>query len=318
MKRYLLIPATLGALAVGLLLTPRSSLPDFVVEFLPPANAEQTVDEASAHRAQSVTKHWPPITEKECKPTTNNGGTVTTKPQAPVHIQVQGVDGADISEYEGNVDFTKLAKQKKFVIMRFSHGGHADTNYATFWQQAQKTGIIKGAYVYLDPSDPMPFADQLKRFVNGVKLDKGDLPPILDAENPCLWIKLTPDQRLAYILKWANALEKVYGVKPIIYMNRSFTDRALAGSNIAVLKQYPLWLASYQQAVPSSIPDPWDSYIIWQYSEDAPLAGVSIPADADVAPGSLATLQSYTLQQPAGGDASVLSASDLDIGGLTN
>lgn len=300
MKRYLGISALLAA--IGVLLT--LSQPSGVT-----ANFDAQVAVARTH--SSAPPHWPPVTEEDCKPTPP-GPVIPHGPLPPVQIQVKGVPGADVSEYEGNIDWPALAKQKKFVIMRFAHGGHIDANFVSFWQSAKQVGVIKGAYVFLNPMDPTPFADQVKTFVNGVKLDKGDLPPILDLESPCLWIGMTPPQRLAYILKWANALEKVYGVKPILYMSRSFTDRVLTGANIAVLKQYPLWLASYREAVPSSIPDPWTSYIIWQYAEDAPIAGIASPADADVAPGSLATLKKYTLKHPAGGDASVLSASDLD------
>ena len=101
-------------------------------------------------------------------------------------------------------------------------------------------------------------------------------------------------------------------------MSPSFVDRALGGSTKAVvLKNYPLWIANYRVPKPT-IPAPWKSYIIWQYAEDANLPGVSIPADGDIAPGTLADLQKYTLSKDAGEDESILTAKDLDDEGLTS
>ena len=303
MRRILTGAALLGAALLALAAVSTSQPATPVTHAAPP------VAQAAAHRVA-------PVTEQECRAPQK---TPPTQPQKlpPVTIQVHGVQGADVSEYEGAIDWTKLSAQKEFVIMRFSHGAHLDTEFVNFFKSAKQTGVIRGVYHYVDPADPYPFADQLRRFVKGVKLEKGDLAPIIDLENPCLWVHLSDSDRMKYVMKWANALEKVYGVKPIVYLSPLFVDKALGGAtNADVLKNYPLWIANYRVVRPT-VPLPWTSYIMWQYGEDIPLAGVSIPADGDVAPGSLSDLQKYTLQQDAGGDDSVLTAQDLDDEGLT-
>jgi lysozyme len=265
--------------------------------------------------AAPATRHWPPVTDKECQ-APSPAPTSGPKPP-PVTITVTGIPGADVSSWEGQIDWVKLGASKQFVIMRHSHASHIDTQFPSYWRSAKQVGVIRGAYIYIDPLDPHPFADQLTNFVNGVRLEKGDLAPIIDLENPCLWVHMSVPDRLAYVLKWVHAFEKVYGVKPIIYMSASFVDKALGGAaNAAVLGQYPLWIAGYRVAQPL-IPLPWTEYLIWQYAEDATLPGVSMPADGDVAPVSLARLKKHTLRKPAGGNAKVLNKNDLDDGGLT-
>jgi len=111
--------------------------------------------------------------------------------------------------------------------------------------------------------------------------------------------------------------QKVYGAKPIIYMSPSFVDRALGGAaNATVLVQYPLWVVHFGVGSPT-VPLPWTSYIMWQYGADDPLASVSVPADGNVAPGTLDDLRKYTVKQAAGGDVSVLTKDDLNDERLT-
>jgi lysozyme len=294
MKRILVTAALLG----------------FIGGVLMPTAQAATNNPGAKPAVTTVQPHWPPVTEKECT-APQTSPTHGPKPPA-VPITVQGIPGADLSQYEGQVDWTKLAAGEKFVIVRFSHGAHIDTEYANYWPAAKKAGVIRGVYTYLDPLDAHPFADQVRAFVNGVKLGKGDLAPILDVENPCLYLHMTVAERIAFIQKWADVFEKVYGVKPILYMSPSFVDRALGGAaQAAALAQYPLWIANYHSAKPI-VPLPWTTYIIWQYAEDAPLPGVSIPADGDIAPGTIADLRKYTLRRKAGGNTRILSKHDLD------
>lgn len=236
--------------------------------------------------------------------------------KAPVAttIQVQGVLGADVSEYDDPIDWQKLALVKPFVIMRASHGLHHDVTFAAYWAEAKKLDLLVGAYHYVDPT--LPFADQLRYFVQTVKLQKGDLYPILDLEEPPLWKHMPPANRIKYILKWAQALEHIYGVKPIIYLSPSFVQDIIGIKEADALKDYPLWVAHYNIPFPW-VPIPWTKFIMWQYSETGACPGIKGPCDLDVAPGTMADLQRFTMDHDAGGDASLLTAADLDDGGLT-
>lgn len=235
------------------------------------------------------------------------------KPAVPA-IQVQGVPGADVSEYEPGVNWVEFAKEKRFVLMRVSHGLHRDITFLDYWKSAKDNGIIRGAYHYVDPKDP--YEPQLRYFVKTLKLEKGDLPPILDLENPSLWAHMKQGNRIRYVLKWIRALERAYGCKPVIYLSPNFPGQVLGAQESQLLKDYPLWIANYHVPTPT-IPSPWTSYIMWQYTPSGTCPGVSIKCDLDVAPGALPELLRYTVTQAAGGDDSVLTANDLDDEGFS-
>jgi lysozyme len=222
--------------------------------------------------------------------------------------------GADVSEYEDTIDFGKMATEKQFVFIRASHGLHHDATYLDNWSEAKKYGIVRGAYHYIDPTED--YASQVRYFVKTVKLEKGDFYPVLDLENPPLWAHIKQADRIKYVLKWVHVLERVYGVKPIIYMSPSFVDKVLGVQEAEALKHYPLWVAHYRVAYPW-IPAPWNSYIIWQYSEHGKCQGVASDCDTDVAPGTLADLQVYTMSTAAGGNERLLAPDDLDDGGIS-
>ena len=128
---------------------------------------------------------------------------------------MKGVYGADVSEYEGKIDWAKLTAQKKFVIIRYSHGAHIDSEFATFWPAAKQTGVMRGAYHYLDPSSSYPFASQVRNFVKNVRLEKGEMPPVLDLEKLYLLVGSYDGGRSAEVCAQVGGClsEKVYGVR---------------------------------------------------------------------------------------------------------
>jgi GH25 family lysozyme M1 (1,4-beta-N-acetylmuramidase) len=229
-------------------------------------------------------------------------------------IQVQGVPGADISEYDDPLDLPQLALVKQFIILRASHGLHHDAIYTAMYAQGKQLGVVVGAYHFVVPTED--FAEQLRYFVKTVRLQKGDLYPILDLEKPESWKNMPQPDRIKYILKWAHALEHIYGVKPIIYLSPSFVQDVIGLQEALALKDYPLWVAHYNVAYPW-VPVPWTSFIIWQWVDKGTCPGIKGPCDEDVAPGTLADLKKFTMDHDAGGDDTLLTAADLDDGGLT-
>jgi lysozyme len=239
-----------------------------------------------------------------------------TSPAAtgPVVIAVQGLPGCDVSEYEGTIDWAKLAADKKFCFIRALHGLHRDATFGVNWSEAARVSVMRGAYVYLDPT--LPYAPQVRAFVQMVHVEKGDFAPVLDLEDPKIWSHLKQPDRIKYVLKWAKVIEHVYGVKPIIYLSPLFVPNVLGTQYAQQLAGYPLWIANYHVSKPT-VPLPWTDYIIWQYAEDGTCIGVTGPCDLDIAPGGAAALSAFTVKQAAGGDDSVLTADDLNDGGLT-
>lgn len=75
-------------------------------------------------------------------------------------------------------------------------------------------------------------------FINSVKLDSGDLPPVLDIEK-----RGKDENQLRRDLKlWLDKIEQHYKVKPILYTSYKFKTRYL---NDSVFNSYPYWIAHY-------------------------------------------------------------------------
>src|SRR5262249_22026649 len=160
------------------------------------------------------------------------------------------------------IDWARLAADKKFVFIRASHGLHRDATFAANWAAARTSGVTRGAYVYVDPTQP--YAAHLRYFVQMVRLDTGDFAPVIDVEDPIIWSHLKQADRIKYVLRWAKAIEHVYGVKLIIYLSPSFVSNVLGTQYAQQLAGYPLWIANYHVSKPT-VPLPWTDYIIWQY-----------------------------------------------------
>ncbi len=204
----------------------------------------------------------------------------------PVNFKVHGID---VSHHQGTINWEAVKateKQKypiRFAFMKATEGGdYKDRRFAENFRQAREVGLIRGAYHFYNPnSDPIRQADF---FISQVKLEKGDLAPVLDIERkPRDKAKLQAD-----LVKFLNRLEQHYGVKPIIYTSYKYRARYLDAPEFA---KYPLWIAHYY--VDSlSYEGPWQ---FWQHTDYGTVPGIDESVDLNVFNGSLTDIQRYTL-----------------------
>lgn len=144
--------------------------------------------------------------------------------------------------------------------------------------------MIRGAYhFYRADEDPVI---QANNFLENVKLESGDLPPILDIEKIP---KRKTNKKLIQDLKvWCRIVEETYSEKPIIYTYYYYYKDFLKGE----FDDYPLWLANYND-VPAPTPD--DHWDFWQFTENGIVHGINTKVDLDIYNGSLWSLKSLTL-----------------------
>ncbi len=200
--------------------------------------------------------------------------------------------GFDVSHYQNKEDikWDSLSIGNKtipleFVVMRATMGNrNADKHFDEFWVKAQKHNLIRGAYhFYRADEDPVI---QANNFLANVKLESGDLPPILDIEKIP---KRKTNKKLVEDLKvWCKIVEETYGEKPIIYTYYHYYKDFLKGE----FDDYPLWLANYND-VPSPTPD--DQWDFWQFTENGIVHGINTKVDLDIYNGSSWSLKRLTL-----------------------
>ncbi|PWN70128.1 glycoside hydrolase [Chryseobacterium phosphatilyticum] len=200
--------------------------------------------------------------------------------------------GFDVSHYQNKEDikWDSLSVGNKtipleFVVMRATMGNKsADKHFDEFWEKAKKHNLIRGAYhFYRADEDPVI---QANNFLANVKLESGDLPPILDIEKIP---KRKTNKKLVEDLKvWCKIVEETYGKKPIIYTYYHYYKDFMKGE----FNDYPLWLANYNDVPTPSPDDQWD---FWQFTENGIVHGINTKVDLDIYNGNSWSLRRLTL-----------------------
>jgi lysozyme len=198
--------------------------------------------------------------------------------------------GIDISRYQATIDwkylesFTGSDKDVKisFAFVKATEGrSKQDPLFKTNWDNIGKTSIIRGAYHYYVPNRNA--LEQAKNFIDNVKLVKGDLPPVLDVEKLGNQNAATLRENIKI---WLNAVEKHYGMKPIIYSNIDFYKKYIIVDDY--LREYPLWVAHYEKKK-IEFKEPW---LFWQHSDNGRIPGIKEKVDFNVFNGNMDKLKS--------------------------
>ena len=198
--------------------------------------------------------------------------------------------GIDVSEYQGKISWSYVDTIENqyplhFVFIRASAGNDAvDRRFKRNWEGAKKNKMIRGAYHYYRPNENS--LEQAELFIKTVRLQKGDLPPVLDIE------KLPKNQSMTNLKKglrrWLQAIENHYKVKPIIYTGEKYYDDFLKEE----FSDYLFWIANYN-FYREEIQDDW---LFWQFTERAAVPGIEGNVDVNIYNGDLQQLQFITVE----------------------
>ena len=209
-------------------------------------------------------------------------------PNYPEGYEIHGID---ISHHQGQIDWDRLRLAMvqrcpvRFVFIKSTEGAdHLDENFHDNFYQARETGLIRGAYHFW--SNKTSGRQQAEYFLSQVRLEEGDLPPVLDVE------RLPDDGDLAAfqeeLLAWLHTVEAYYHVKPIIYTYYNFKEQNLSDGRF---DDYPYWLAHYY-VDRMEYKGPWK---FWQHTDAGKLPGIRGYVDLDVYNGSFYDLRRLTI-----------------------
>ena len=204
------------------------------------------------------------------------------------------VHGIDISHYQGQVNWKMLEQTRQgqfpiqFIFMKATEGGdYPDKRFVANFDSAKAHGFIRGAYHFYNPKTDAE--KQADFFINSVKLEPGDLPPVLDIEK-----KGKDMKKLQADLKhWLRRIESHYGVKPIIYASYKFKTRYL---NDSVFNSYPYWIAHYYV---DSVEYKGD-WKFWQHTDVGTLPGIKEQVDLNVFNGGKEGLDALRIKGKGG------------------
>jgi lysozyme len=194
------------------------------------------------------------------------------------------IHGIDVSRYQQMIAWDAVKEMKvenisiQFAFIKATEGiGNVDAQFHRNWKKAKQQGITRGAYhFFIASKDGM---SQAKNFIDEVKLEPGDLPPVLDIEQ----LNGTAVTTLKKEVKeWLDAIELYYGVKPIIYTNVEFYRQYLGSE----FDRYLLWAAHYYEYKQPRIQRGWS---FWQHSDEGKVNGILSKVDFNVFNGDSTT-----------------------------
>lgn len=199
--------------------------------------------------------------------------------------QGYSVYGIDVSKYQGKIDWKAVKQQGvHFAFIKATEGLYkTDPLFISNWTKAKKNGIMRGAYHFYWPSSN-PTA-QAKHFIKNVKIQKGDLPPVLDIEHVG---KHPKKDLIANLKRFIAMLEAHYGCSPIIYTYYKFYTNHLDSD----FEAYPLWVAHYNTDKLNLHENKWN---FWQFTEEAWLKGIGHKVDVNVFNGDIEDLNELAL-----------------------
>lgn len=184
------------------------------------------------------------------------------------------VIGTDVSFWQDDpstpvgIDFARMAQAgAKFTIIRAGQNYWQDNEFKISWKAAKDAGIPRGSYWFYDSRVPAkPQAELWVKILDG---DLGELPLWCDFE----------DNYGGDFGGWKNFYNFIEAVKALVpnkqigiytnyyYWLENTIVKGIPTASLNYFKQYPLWLAAYNNVGPD-IPAPWDAWDIWQFTDN--------------------------------------------------
>ncbi|MBQ2941986.1 MAG: glycoside hydrolase family 25 [Clostridia bacterium] len=178
------------------------------------------------------------------------------------------VVGIDVSNYQGEIDWEKIAGQNiDFAFIKCTEGsGFKDPFFDRNWELAGETGMRIGAYHFFSFDSSGKTQGEL--FCETVQAVDNMLPPVIDVEtygeyNRGKTIDVPNVKKELRVL--VDMLEENYGMKPIIYCGPLY-DSIIKGD----FDDCELWYRSVYKPLPEIY-----NVAFWQYSDNHILSGYS-------------------------------------------
>lgn len=189
------------------------------------------------------------------------------------------IKGIDVSSYQGNPDWVKVAKSGiKFAILRIHQKTGIDGSFEYDYKGCKSNGILIGGYKYsyaLTPAQAIDEAEDVIAALNGRGLD---FPVFYDLE----WSnqRRLGKQAIENIAVSFLTRIKKAGYKVGIYCNLDWYNNVLSDT----LKKYDCWIARYPASDNGSVQERLRPSVGagWQYSSKGKVPGINENVDMNV------------------------------------
>ena len=177
--------------------------------------------------------------------------------------------GIDVSEYQGVIDWAKVAKDGvQFAVIRAGYGrelSQKDKYFERNYAGAKAAGIQVGAYWYSYADSVGRGEQEAKTCLKVLEGKRFDLPIFFDQEYEPEILKLSNNSRTNIILKFVQTI-KAAGYECGLYSSTNFITTKLRANRLTT---YPLWLAEYGSKLHYT-----GKVWAWQYTSKGRVAGI--------------------------------------------
>ena len=177
--------------------------------------------------------------------------------------------GIDVSEHQGVIDWTKVAKDGvQFAVIRAGYGrelSQKDKQFERNYAGAKAAGIQVGAYWYSYANSVERGEQEARTCLKVLEGKRFELPIFFDQEYEKSILALSNKTRTDIVLKFLETV-KGAGRKVGLYSSTNFITTKLQADRLTA---YPLWLAEYGSKLHYT-----GKVWAWQYTSKGRVAGI--------------------------------------------
>ncbi len=203
--------------------------------------------------------------------------------------QVVSHKGIDVSKYQGKIDWAKVAQDGvEFAFIRVGLRGYEtgeiveDERFQENIEGAKAAGIKVGVYFFSQAVDQEEALEEANFVLEMIEPYEIDCPVVLDVEkvskSSARMNGISAQQRTANAALFCQTIEAA-GYRPMIYHNM---EAGALLMDLGQLEDYGKWFAYYQDAFYYPY-----SYLVWQYSSQGRINGISGDVDMNISFGPL-------------------------------
>lgn len=194
---------------------------------------------------------------------------IVTNALSPNAVAAKGID---VSEHQGNIDWSKASKEVDFVILRASYSTVTDKYFYANANACKQYGIPFGVYVYSYATTVEEVQEEARHVISLVKGYDLALPIFFDFEDDSQ-AALSVAQKKALVKGFVDVIKEA-GYEPGLYTFLSWFDNHFSDSYFNSL---PKWIAQIQVSNCSYT----RGVRMWQYSWTGSISGISGDVDCN-------------------------------------
>ena len=184
------------------------------------------------------------------------------------------IEGLDVSSYQGTIDWAKVAKTKKFAILRAGTGHNGENNkdskFEENYKNARAAGMKLGAYFYSYAKSVEGAQKEARYFLSNIKGKKFEWPVYYDIEESSQFSAGIHN-------KIAKAFCQILEEKKYYCGIYASGSRWSSNFDKDVRTKYTVWVAHWGVKKPTYT----GTYHMWQKTSDGSVDGIKGRVDLD-------------------------------------